>query len=229
VFIFYLKSCGLWLVFFVVVTYLLSDGINVLAQAILSKWKETSKISSLDDGDELNGNGIYFVGFIVLSFLSMFFGIPRGLLLIKAALAAAVEVNKNIVERIFRAPMKYFSVTPTGRLAGRISKDLQSLDKVCCFSTQNYCFFFFFFFFIFFFLQSLPDQLIIFIAYIFTLLITFTGCCISMPVILIGVIPCVMLIVYIQNFFIMPSIKLRRYMQVFFLLEIITCLDFLLI
>lgn len=46
-----------------------------------------------------------------------------------AALNAAVKLHASLLHNVMHLPMQFFNVTPLGRLLGRFSNDMNSVDN----------------------------------------------------------------------------------------------------
>ena len=60
---------------------------------------------------------------------------PAFFVLIYACLAsqrmvsASSSMHANMLDRVLRCPMKFFNITPTGRIINRFSRDMETLDN----------------------------------------------------------------------------------------------------
>ncbi|KAI1280800.1 Multidrug resistance-associated protein 1 [Halotydeus destructor] len=65
------------------------------------------------------------------------FGISQGVMafvtsfaIAKGTLDAAVNIHKDVLQRILRSPMSFFDTTPLGRIVNRFSKDVDTVDSI---------------------------------------------------------------------------------------------------
>lgn len=47
----------------------------------------------------------------------------------KGALDAAAKIHIELIQNVFRLPMRFFDVTPIGRIIGRFSNDINGIDN----------------------------------------------------------------------------------------------------
>jgi len=83
-------------------------------------WGSTS--GSLSPRDFFTGFSIFTLAILLASFLSE-------LALRKACLYTAQSAHDEMLTGVMRSPLRFFDVTPTGRLLNRFSSDIQQLDQ----------------------------------------------------------------------------------------------------
>ncbi|KAJ3680648.1 hypothetical protein LUZ60_016926 [Juncus effusus] len=74
------------------------------------------------------GIGLLFMVYTILSFASSFCVLARSMLIAITGLLTSEKFFKDMLRRIFRAPMSFFDSTPTGRILNRASNDQSVLD-----------------------------------------------------------------------------------------------------
>ncbi|KAK4517554.1 uncharacterized protein ATC70_000894 [Mucor velutinosus] len=95
--------------------YLVPESVKSFAQEIQDG-------SSVDVGYYL---GIYFlIGMLSLGLTTM-----RSLILFLGSLRASRTIHSQLLDRILRAKVRFFDVTPLGRIVNRFSSDLETVDQ----------------------------------------------------------------------------------------------------
>ncbi|ESO07545.1 hypothetical protein HELRODRAFT_110482 [Helobdella robusta] len=66
-----------------------------------------------------------YIGIAIFSVISLIF---RGWLFVKVTLRAATKLHDGVMDKLMRAPMSFFDVTPVGRLISSFSSGLDGID-----------------------------------------------------------------------------------------------------
>ena len=130
VYLLWIKSMGGWsTVFFIVLSYIGVEGMNIAGRWWLTYWSEQSSSahSSHSHNHPTQGQflGVYSAINIAVA-LAMF---VRMLYLYLSSLRAAKAIFMQLVNTILRAPMSFFDTTPLGRISNRFSKDTYTMDQ----------------------------------------------------------------------------------------------------
>ncbi|XP_041850293.1 multidrug resistance-associated protein 5 isoform X2 [Melanotaenia boesemani] len=68
----------------------------------------------------------------------LLFKFLRGIAFVKGTLRASSKLHDELFRRILRCPMKFFAVTPTGRILNRFSKDMDEVDTRLPFQAEMF-------------------------------------------------------------------------------------------
>jgi ABC-type multidrug transport system fused ATPase/permease subunit len=71
----------------------------------------------------------YLYVYILLNLLTITLMIIRYTIQLKGSLKASTYLHNSLLDRLFKAPIKFFDQTPNGRILNRLGKDLQSIDQ----------------------------------------------------------------------------------------------------
>ena len=191
---FYISAMSIPLTLLIAATFALAEGLSTMATFFLSKWSAAEQTSSLLSVDastpaQTHSSAKFFIAFIVCNILSLVLLYPRGVFVALAGQRAARDINESILQRLLFAPMSYFDTTPTGRITGRISKDMQALDT------------------------TIPQWMFIVFVHLFSLGVAALSACLSMPLILPVLVPVLVFIVHSQRKYSLPTLRLRRFMH----------------
>ena len=101
----------------------LINKLNYLApQSVKTFAQEIKDGSAVDVGYYL---GVYFlIGMLSLGLTTM-----RSLVLFLGSLKASRKIHSELLDRILRAKVRFFDVTPLGRIVNRFSSDLETVDQ----------------------------------------------------------------------------------------------------
>lgn len=116
----YFKEVGGWLMVLTIVVVSTSNQLlTILANMGMTQW--TKKNSNAEQLKGLSSYGILGILAAVMIFIQMFIaacGAQRG----------ARQFHSVLLSSIVRAPLRFFDVTPVGRLINRFSKDINIID-----------------------------------------------------------------------------------------------------
>ncbi|KAJ2847340.1 Transporter of the ATP-binding cassette (ABC) [Coemansia brasiliensis] len=72
----------------------------------------------------------YFIGvYIAIALASVLIILGRSLVQFWSSLRASKELHERLLHTILRAPVRFFDITPVGRLINRFSKDMETIDQ----------------------------------------------------------------------------------------------------
>ncbi|KAJ3445264.1 multidrug-resistance like protein 1 isoform i [Anaeramoeba flamelloides] len=119
---YYIKNAGGYIMFFFIVLSLcISTFGEVATQYWLAIW--------IDDGIFPNkSTRFYILIFAMLGVVRLLFSFINGMLMALSALKASKNLHSMLINRIIRAPTKFFNTTPTGRILNRFNKDVFDCD-----------------------------------------------------------------------------------------------------
>ncbi|CAO0796532.1 unnamed protein product [Mucor circinelloides] len=95
---------------------------HFVPQSIASFAQEIKDGSAVDVGYYL---GVYFL----IGMLSLCLTTMRSLVLFLGSLRASRKIHAQLLDRILRAKVRFFDVTPLGRIVNRFSSDLETVDQ----------------------------------------------------------------------------------------------------
>ncbi|XP_050076525.1 multidrug resistance-associated protein 1 isoform X4 [Anopheles maculipalpis] len=134
----YLKSIGLTLSVATVILNMIFQGFSIGSNLWLSRWS-TDETAENDTSVRDMYLGVYGAFGAGQAFLSFFCDLSPQL----GTWRAAKQLHATLLQAVLRLPIAFFDITPTGRVLGRFSKDVDVLDNTLpiTVSELNYCFF----------------------------------------------------------------------------------------
>jgi ABC-type multidrug transport system fused ATPase/permease subunit len=133
--------------------------------------------------DNLN----YYLGvYCLIAVANVLVGCSRYAFIYYGSLRANRQLYKSLLQRVLRAPLRFFDTTPMGRILNRFSKDFESIDS------------------------HVPTELISFIIQWFTILTTAITICAVIPALVVAVVLVAVLNVYIGLRYVNSSRELKR-------------------
>nr|XP_040235083.1 multidrug resistance-associated protein 1 isoform X5 [Anopheles coluzzii] len=134
----YLKSIGLTLSVATVILNMIFQGFSIGSNLWLSRWS-TDDTAGNDTSRRDMYLGVYGAFGAGQAFLSFFCDLSPQL----GTWRAAKHLHATLLQAVLRLPIAFFDITPTGRILGRFSKDVDILDNTLpiTVSELNYCFF----------------------------------------------------------------------------------------
>ncbi|GCB72667.1 hypothetical protein scyTo_0006412 [Scyliorhinus torazame] len=148
---YYVKAGGGYMLFlFVLFLFILMIGCTAFNGWWLSYWIQqgagadclaqrnnttTVDCSSITDNPQLGFYQLIFgMAIVVIIVLSVF----KGYVFTKFTMKASSTLHDNVFYKILNCPMKFFDVTPSGRLINRFSKDMDEIDVRLPFYAENF-------------------------------------------------------------------------------------------
>ncbi|KAK2959552.1 Multidrug resistance-associated protein [Blattamonas nauphoetae] len=180
---FYLSTIPTFLIVLVFVVNLAAEICSVCEPYALSALTR-------EDAGTGGSKAKVFTFYLVTQLVSLALVFPQASVVIQATIRAALHIHEICIRRLFSAPLSYFDVTPTGRLLGRFSKDLESVDG------------------------GIPHAMSFQVRSSFSLVASFIGVAISMPILLLIIPPFFVLIFKHNKIFQTSGLRVRRYLSV---------------
>ncbi|KNE60280.1 hypothetical protein, variant [Allomyces macrogynus ATCC 38327] len=120
----YFRHCGLPFVAAYVLMTFTGNALGFVVTLWLGAWGTASSAGNGGDVSYwLSGYaGLVFVGCAISTFTFYFF-------LVIVAIRASRTTMVELLDRIFRAPLSFFDVTPSGRVLNRMSRDQSNVDN----------------------------------------------------------------------------------------------------
>ncbi|CAH1274301.1 ABCC1 [Branchiostoma lanceolatum] len=183
VFVEYLKSVGITLSVVICLLYCAQNAASIYSNIWLSEWSNDQPINGTQDAGLRDLRlGVYGA----LGIAQGAFAMLSSFVLATGALYASSKLHANVMNNILQLPMAFFDTTPLGRILNRFSKDIYTLDQIIPMCMRS---------FLFTFLSTLSS--IVVMAY-------------STPLILVVVVPCILMYLFIQRFYVATSRQLKR-------------------
>lgn len=82
----------------------------------------------------------YFNIYVLITMISILLGVSRLVWLYYGSLRASRILHENLLNRVIRAPLRFFDTTPVGRILNRFGRDFEDIDSTL---TRWYKIFFF--------------------------------------------------------------------------------------
>ncbi|XP_069753242.1 ATP-binding cassette sub-family C member 5 isoform X3 [Narcine bancroftii] len=132
--------------FFVMILFVMNVGSVAFNNWWLSYWikagsgntsvtvkNETYVGQSMKDNPHMH----YYARIYAFSMVAMLIlKAVRGIVFVKGTLRASSRLHDELFRKILRAPMKFFDITPSGRILNRFSKDMDEVDTRLPFQTE---------------------------------------------------------------------------------------------
>jgi ABC-type multidrug transport system fused ATPase/permease subunit len=107
----------------------LGRALEILSGFWLAEWAEQSILASQDGTPmELNETNKYLGVYAALGMGGVICLTLRAVVLAVHRLYASVKLHDDLAERVMRAPVAFFDVTPTGRVLNRFAADMDKID-----------------------------------------------------------------------------------------------------
>ncbi|KAJ2048256.1 hypothetical protein GGI08_006049, partial [Coemansia sp. S2] len=126
----YLRSCNWnnWALF--VFCTALCQGFLILSNVWLKFWSSTNEIHERDGTPERHGVLYYFAVYGTLGLVSSVLSYSQSIVLWSmCAVGSGRTTHRNMLDAVFRSPVRFFDTTPLGRIQHRFSGDQFSVDE----------------------------------------------------------------------------------------------------
>lgn len=114
--------------------YIMSSAFTLSSSLWLSDWSNDALNDTLKY--DTNWRDIRLSVYGSLGFLESFCVITSTLLLNFACLQGSHLLHNRMLQRVLRAPMSWFNITPSGRIINRFSKDIDTIDTTIRFNVR---------------------------------------------------------------------------------------------
>ena len=129
---YYASQCGKGLVLFVLMCFIVGQVLEVFNTFLMAKWAtgDTDIIIGYDETWSSNAILAYYLlvyggsGLLVVSFTAAKIFITQ-----LVGLSAARKLHFNMLTRLVKSPVKFFDVTPVGRIVNRFASDFDNIDR----------------------------------------------------------------------------------------------------
>ncbi|KAJ2338881.1 hypothetical protein GGH92_006959, partial [Coemansia sp. RSA 2673] len=126
----YLRSCNWnnWALF--VFCTALCQGFLILSNVWLKFWSSANEIHERDGTPERHGVLYYFAVYGTLGLVSSVLSYSQSIVLWSmCAVGSGRTTHRNMLDAVFRSPVRFFDTTPLGRIQQRFSGDQFSVDE----------------------------------------------------------------------------------------------------
>ncbi|CAH2076394.1 unnamed protein product, partial [Iphiclides podalirius] len=158
-------------------------NLSAASSSPLGDWK-------VSQAEAVYSDNYYLEMYFALAGLNLVFTIMRAFLFAYGGVKAAGKIHKILVKVVVEAKVKFFDVTPTGRIINRFSSDTYTVD------------------------DSLPFILNIFLAQVFSLIGAVAVTVYGLPWLLVGVLPMSFIYYHLQRRYRVTSRQLKRLQSV---------------
>ena len=185
----YFKACRLWLSFFFLLMYVLSNLADMGSNLWLSDWSDDA-IKTTNNNN--NSSTIYksnfyrlavYSGLSLAKSLIVFMG---NLIFVLMFIKATKRLHNKLLLRVMRSDLKFFESTPNGRIINRFTKDIEATE------------------------ESIPNAVKSLIDYILNLSSIVFIISSSTPLVFLALIPVIVVYVLVQRYFIPSNRQLKR-------------------
>jgi ABC-type multidrug transport system fused ATPase/permease subunit len=119
----YLKACGGWqFIFWISLAFCITTAASFLETWWIQQWTDSSHAGT-------DHSSLYYISvFGIICFIEMLANIIQYVVQFHGGWYASKMLHHRLLEAILGAPLRFFEVTPIGRLINRFSKDLSDID-----------------------------------------------------------------------------------------------------
>ncbi|XP_071961483.1 ATP-binding cassette sub-family C member 9-like [Antedon mediterranea] len=123
-YLYYINAMGKLLSVLVIISCISVTGMMVGTNFWLSEWSE----SGLDVSNNTKTTKEYIVGYAGLSIATIVLSMVSSVSLVFVCIYAAQKLFINLLRNVINVPVRFFDVTPIGRILNRFSNDTQVID-----------------------------------------------------------------------------------------------------
>ena len=191
----YFKACRLWLSFFFLLMYVLSNLADMGSSFWLSDWSDDAikNKSILNDTNsdnykkfDVSSNFYRLAVYSALGLSKSIIGFMGNLIFVLMFIKATKLLHNKLLFRVLRSDLKFFESTPNGRIINRFTKDIEATE------------------------ESIPSAVKSLIECILSLSSTVIIISSSTPLVFLALIPVIVIYVLVQRYFIPSNRQLKR-------------------
>ena len=187
----YFKACRLWLSFFFLLMYVLSNLADMGSSFWLSDWsddalKNKSTLNETNLNINVKSNLYRLAIYSALGLSKSFIGFMANLIFVLMFIKATKLLHNKLLFRVLRSDLKFFESTPNGRIINRFTKDVEATE------------------------ESIPSAIKSLIECILSLSSTVIIISSSTPLVFLALIPVIIVYVLVQRYFIPSNRQLKR-------------------
>ena len=132
VYVYYLKQASPWAAVLIILSFIVSQSTGVGQNFWMTRWAVQDKGYIVNYDDEWTQNEIlgWFLSIYCLAaFINSTSNNLRRLIITLIGLRTSRKLHHRLLVHIMKAPVKFFDVTPVGRIVNRFTSDVGSIDQ----------------------------------------------------------------------------------------------------
>ncbi|XP_038067451.1 ATP-binding cassette sub-family C member 9-like [Patiria miniata] len=130
VYLSYVQALGYWVFGLILLLSVLQSGLSIGTNFWLSEWSEAgANMTNATESELLDSLTYYLGGYAGLSVSSIVAGAGATAMLYIGSLYAARMLHNGMLRTVMHAPLRFFDVTPIGRILNRFSSDANVIDQ----------------------------------------------------------------------------------------------------
>lgn len=114
-----------------------SNQLPIHASAHLRQGFVTPALFSNDSSE--SDSSYYFKIYILINLVNILFGLTRYFTTFSGGIRAGRKLYVRLLDRVLKAPLRFFDTTPIGRVVNRFSKDFEAIDASVPFDMVQFC------------------------------------------------------------------------------------------
>lgn len=136
----YLKACGGWLfIFWIALAFIITTAADFLSSWWIQQWTDSLKYDSEGSQAGAAHSPLYYITvFGLISVVELVALMFRFVIQFYGGWHASKMLHHKLLDAILGAPLRFFEVTPVGRLINRFSKDLSDIDSGVMFTVVRF-------------------------------------------------------------------------------------------
>lgn len=95
--------------------------------------------STLQDDHQTHDTNYYLNIYVLINLVNILFGLTRYITTFSGGIRAGRKLHVLLLDRVLKAPLRFFDTTPIGRIVNRFSKDFETLDTTVPFDMVQFC------------------------------------------------------------------------------------------
>lgn len=95
--------------------------------------------SLLSNDDNESDLSYYFKIYILINLVNILFGLTRYIITFSGGIRAGRKMYVRLLDRVLKAPLRFFDTTPIGRVVNRFSKDFETIDASVPIDMVQFC------------------------------------------------------------------------------------------
>ncbi|EPB91889.1 hypothetical protein HMPREF1544_01183 [Mucor circinelloides 1006PhL] len=153
----YFKMVGSWLFWmFFFFTVFAARGLDITSTWWLKKWAQSYApsdntirssdqrvfmyaASNFDNSNNTHDTNYYVNIYILINLVNILFSLTRYVTTFSGGIRAGRKLYILLLDRVLKAPLRFFDTTPIGRVVNRFSKDFETIDTSVPFDMVQFC------------------------------------------------------------------------------------------
>ncbi|KAI8638609.1 P-loop containing nucleoside triphosphate hydrolase protein [Parasitella parasitica] len=104
------------------------DGSQLPIRASAHSHQGLATLVPSSGDDSPPDSGYYFKFYIAINIINILFGLTRYITTFSGTIGASRKLYISLLDRVLKAPLRFFDTTPIGRVVNRFSKDFETID-----------------------------------------------------------------------------------------------------